>query len=60
MPVVESGAAAPVTTADVPAATVSIDLVGRSIGERVDERWARIREAWSQTVFFLFDADSWR
>ena len=56
----ESGAAAPVAVVDVPAATVSIDLVGRSIGERVDERWARIREAWSQTVFFLFDAESWR
>jgi hypothetical protein len=37
-----------------------IDLVGRPFGSSMIERWARIRDAWGQTVFFLFDAESWR
>jgi hypothetical protein len=37
-----------------------IDLVGRPVGEAITERWIRIRDAWGQTVFFLFDPDSWR
>jgi hypothetical protein len=38
----------------------AVDLVGRPIAAMVAERWARIREAWAQTTFFLFDPDSWR
>jgi len=38
----------------------SVDLVGRPLGAIVAERWVRIREAWAQTTFFLFDPDSWR
>jgi len=38
----------------------AVDLVGRPLGEIVAERWARVREAWAQTTFFLFDPDSWR
>ena len=37
-----------------------IDLVGRSVEERIAERLGRIRATWSQTTFFLFDAESWR
>jgi hypothetical protein len=38
----------------------AIDLVGRPLAAIVAERWARIREAWAQTTFYLFDPDSWR
>ncbi len=38
----------------------TIDLVGRPPGQGLAERWARFREAWAQTTFFLFDAESWR
>jgi hypothetical protein len=38
----------------------AVDLVGRPLGALVAERWARIREAWAQTTFFLFDPESWR
>ena len=24
------------------------------------ERWARLRELWAQTTFYLFDPESWR
>jgi hypothetical protein len=41
-------------------APTPVDLVGRPLGEIVAERWMRIREACSQTTFFLFDPDSWR
>ena len=37
-----------------------VDLVGRPLGAIIAERWIRIREACSQTTFFLFDPDSWR
>jgi hypothetical protein len=37
-----------------------VELIGRPFGESVIERWMRIRDAWGQTVFFLFDAESWR
>lgn len=36
------------------------DLVGRPFDVRWLDRWAAFRETWSQTTFFLFDADSWR
>jgi len=38
----------------------AVELVGRPLGAIVAERWARFREAWAQTTFFLFDPDSWR
>jgi hypothetical protein len=44
----------------IESATTPVDLVGRPLGEIVAERWMRIREACSQTTFFLFDPDSWR
>jgi hypothetical protein len=42
------------------AAPTPVDLVGRSIEDRIAARLARIRATWSQTTFFLFDAESWR
>ena len=39
---------------------IPVDLVGRPIEVVIGERWTAIRERWSQTTFFLFDADSWR
>jgi hypothetical protein len=36
------------------------DLVGRPLDDALLERWATFRERWSQTTFFLFDANSWR
>ena len=47
-------------TADATPQPESVDLVGRPLGANMAERWARIREAWTQTTFFLFDPDSWR
>jgi len=47
-------------TADPTPEPESIDLVGRPVAAIVAERWARIREAWAQTTFFLFDPESWR
>ena len=41
-------------------AAQSVDLVGEPLGAILAERWARVREIWGQTTFFLFDADSWR
>jgi len=38
----------------------AVDLVGRPDGPSLDERWARVREVWSQTTFYLFDPESWR
>jgi hypothetical protein len=38
----------------------AIDLVGRPLDAIAAERWVRIREAWTQTTFFLFDPNSWR
>lgn len=38
----------------------AIDLVGRPLLPRFAERWTGFREAWSQTTFYLFDAESWR
>jgi hypothetical protein len=37
-----------------------VELVGRPFGDRVAARLADLREAWSQTTFFLFDPESWR
>jgi hypothetical protein len=38
----------------------TVDLVGRPIDEEVAEAWGRVRDAWTQTTFFLFDPESWR
>jgi hypothetical protein len=37
-----------------------VELVGRPLEVVIGERWTALRERWSQTTFFLFDADSWR
>ena len=37
-----------------------VELAGRPLGERLAARWDDLRETWSQTTFFLFDAESWR
>jgi hypothetical protein len=37
-----------------------IDLVGQSLEDRIAGRIDRIRATWSQSTFFLFDAESWR
>jgi hypothetical protein len=37
-----------------------VDLVGRPLEDVIGERWSAVRERWSQTTFFLFDAESWR
>ena len=39
---------------------VVIDLVGGADDALLGERWTRLREAWAQMTFFLFDGDSWR
>ena len=38
----------------------AIDLVGRPFIPLVAERWTVLREAWSQTTFYLFNAEGWR
>lgn len=38
----------------------AIDLHGHDVGDTMTERWERIREAWKQTTFYLFDPQSWR
>lgn len=55
----------PATAPDWPAAEPvappeAIDLVSRPLGATMAEHWARLRETWAQTTFYLFDADSWR
>jgi hypothetical protein len=37
-----------------------IDLVGTPFGERFTDWVIGVREAWSQTVFYVFDPESWR
>ena len=37
-----------------------VEVAGRPFGERLAARWDGLRETWSQTTFFLFDAESWR
>jgi hypothetical protein len=43
-----------------PVAVERVELAGRSLGDRLDERLGRIGDAWSQSIFFIFDPDSWR
>jgi hypothetical protein len=33
---------------------------GPPLGDRLAARWQDLRETWSQTTFYLFDAESWR
>ena len=50
-----------VSVTSVPSPAIEpVELVGRPLESTLGERWERIRERWSQTTFFLFDADSWR
>jgi len=47
----------------IPAEAVSerpVDLVGRPWLADLADWWLGVREAWSQTIFFLFDPNSWR
>jgi hypothetical protein len=37
-----------------------IELSGPSLDGRLAAWWAGIRETWSETTFYLFDANSWR
>jgi hypothetical protein len=37
-----------------------IDLVGRPLDAGHPERWTRLRAAWAQTTFYLFDPEGWR
>ena len=37
-----------------------VELIGRSLDGRLATWWAGIRETWSETTFYLFDANSWR
>ena len=39
---------------------VIVERSSRAEGLTLAERWQAIRERWSQTTFYLFDADSWR
>ncbi len=48
------------TGADLPTASVTIDLVGAPATHPGSGRWAALRERWTQATFFLFDANSWR
>lgn len=36
------------------------ELIGTSLDERLGQWLVGVREAWSQTTFFLFDPESWR
>lgn len=38
----------------------AIDLVGRPLVPFLAERWTALREAWTQTTFYLFDVEGWR
>jgi hypothetical protein len=48
------------TAGSLPDGLEPLDLVGRPLDDVLLERWAAFRERWSQTTFFLFDANSWR
>ncbi len=38
----------------------AIDLVARPLVPLLVERWTGLREAWSQTTFYLFHVEGWR
>ena len=37
-----------------------VELVGEPLDERLGRWIAGVRETWSQTTFYLFDAEGWR
>jgi hypothetical protein len=37
-----------------------IEIIGAQPLGHLESRWARVCELWSQTTFYLFDAESWR
>ena len=39
---------------------VHVELVGMPLDERFAGWIAGLRETWSQTTFYLFDAEGWR
>lgn len=43
---------------DVP--IVAVDVVRADGPDRLAEWWSRACELWTQTTFYVFDADSWR
>ena len=43
---------------DVP--IVAVDVVRTDGPDRLAEWWSRACELWTQTTFYVFDADSWR
>jgi hypothetical protein len=43
-----------------PLETEAVDLVARPIAPMLAERWTALREAWSQTTFYLFHVEGWR
>ena len=63
---VAAGSDRPVAPGRIPATPPAwldrerVELLGRSPGERLAERWEDLRETWSQMTFFLFDPESWR
>lgn len=36
------------------------DVSGASLGDRLNDRWSAFRADWVETVFFVFDPESWR
>jgi hypothetical protein len=38
----------------------AIEVVDHPLPPGVAERWTGLREAWSQTTFYLFNAEGWR
>lgn len=43
-----------------PSETTVVELAGVPFAHSLTERLERWRELWSQTTFFLFDAEGWR
>ena len=38
----------------------AVELTGRPLAPRLAECWTDLREAWTQTTFYLFDPEGWR
>ena len=50
----------PAGTAPTSPEVERVELAGRPLGRRLADRWEDLRDAWSQTTFYLFDPESWR
>jgi hypothetical protein len=54
----------PVTVGPVASTVLGSDVEVVPIEDRdaisLHERWDRVRDAWTQTTFYLFDPESWR